>query len=225
MSENTSKELVMNREIETPITFGEYGNQVGNESLFGAPDASEELEWLMSLALDNALDDQEAERLEVLLNQDVSNHDRWTAWQTVDSAFHSMPMVLPSADFGEKFSRRLLIQERQRKLRTGMIFGVAAVALWGSALICLVILGALMWSNQGALLGALIQNVSYWWMAVQQFGRSLVSTGEALLSAPQTRALVVCYIAMVLAILIGWFTFLRRSTREMTLADAQLVEA
>jgi hypothetical protein len=221
MSENESRELVMNKDIETPITYGETEKQFVDSPI----DASEEFEWLMSLALDDALDAEEATRLEMLLQQESGNLDRWMAWQAVDSSFQEMPRVLPSPDFSETFGRRLVIQERQRKLRTGFIFGVAAVALWGSALLGIVILGALMWSNQVSLLGGLIQNVNYWWIAAQQFGRALINTIEALLSAPQTRALVVCYLALVVAILAGWFMFLRRSTREMTLADAQFVEA
>jgi anti-sigma factor RsiW len=209
----------MKRAIETPITFEEYGTQ-------GAPiNDSEELDWLMSLALDDALEVGEADRLEVLLRQEPENLARWAAWQSVDAAFHEVPSVLPPVDFGEKFALRLEIHERQRRLRTGMIFGLAAVALWGSALVGFAILGALVWSNQGEWLGGLIHNWAYWWSVAQQFGRALVNTGEALWSAPQTRAVIACYVVVAVAILVGWLGLLRRSMRELPPADVQMMEA
>lgn len=52
-------------------------------------------------------------------------------WQAVHQDFEDMPVVLPAPDFCSKFAQRLEIHECQRRLRTGVIFGLAAVALWG----------------------------------------------------------------------------------------------
>lgn len=231
MSEEWTKGLVMKQNIEAsmttmpmtkmPMTFEDYGNNNAMPSL----DASEELDWLMSLALDDALDAREAERFELLLREQPANLDRWVAWQTIDTDFQQMPCVMPSLDFCDKFAQRLEFRERQRRLRTGVIFGLAAVMLWGSALVGAVMLGALMWSNEGAWLGGVIANLSYWRAAVGQFGQALLNTGEALLSAPEARLVVACYIALAVAILAGWFIFLRRSLREMPLTESSMAEA
>jgi hypothetical protein len=53
-----------------------------------------------------------------------------------------------------------------------------------------------------------------------QFGQALVNSGEALWAAPQTRAVLVCYLVMALGILVSWFVFLRRSLRVMPLIEA-----
>lgn len=218
----------MNRNIETPMTFADnenYGWNFSNSWEVPPLEATEEVEWLMSLALDDALDEQGSSRLEWLLRQEPANMDRWVAWQTVDNAFQQAPRAVPPADFGESFAVKLVIRERQRRLRTGVFFGLIAVALWLSALIGILTLGALVMTNQGNWVGAVLQDVIYWWSAVGQLGRALVNTGEALWSAPQTRVLVVCYVAVVIAILYGWFMFLRHSTHELPLAEPQMIEA
>jgi anti-sigma factor RsiW len=209
----------MNRSVETPMTFADESSEMPPLK------ASEEVEWLMSLALDDALDEDEAARLEWLLRQEPANMDRWTAWQAVDSAFEQAPRAVPGPDFGETFARKLVIHDRRRRLRTGVFFGLIAVVLWLSALTGLLTVGALVWTNQGEVMSSVLQNIGYWWLAVGQLVKALLNTGEALWSAPQTRALVVCYFAVAIAILSGWFIFLRRSTHELSLVEAQMVEA
>ena len=182
---------------------------------FGGPVATrDELDWLLSLALDDQLDEQEAARLETLLAQEPNCMERWNAWQAVDSYFQQVPAVLPPVDFAAKFDERLAIRERRHRLRTGVIFGLVAVALWGSAIGGTVLLGALLWTNQSVWLGGLIHNIAYWWSALVQFGRAFGNAGEALWAAPQTRAVVLCYFLVAMGILATWFTFLRSSLHE-----------
>lgn len=211
--------------METPMTFGQYKS--GEFDMDDAPpvDSAEELDWLMSLALDDALDDAEAERLEWLLSQEEGNQERWATWQVMNNNFRQMPHVLPPEDFYEKFTLRLELEERRRRLRTGIIFGIAAAALWGSALIGIGALGALIWSNQADWMASLIHNVAYWWVAVRQFGQVVWNTVTALGATPQARAAIVCYIGVSMAISVGWFAWLRTSTREVPLSDAQLMKA
>jgi anti-sigma factor RsiW len=225
----------MNAQNKIPMTFDAnmYDANMKNDTNMKKPllavdipvNRGDELDWLMSLALDDALATDEAARFDWLLLQAPEHEARWEQWQMVDSDFHHMPAALPPTDFAEKFALRLQIQERQRRLRTGFIFGLAAVALWGSALVGVVMLGALAWSNQGAWLAELVQNTAYWWAAMGQFARALVNTAQALWEAPQTRTILACYIVAAVAILASWFAFLRRSTHELPLGEAQLVEA
>lgn len=220
----------MGQSIETPNTFDDLNSDdldkkpLGEDALF-LVDEAEELEWLMSLALDDALDVEERSRLESLLSESPENAECWRVWQEVDSTFHMSPAVLPPTDFCEKFALRLEIAERQRRLRTGVIFGVAAVALWGSVLLGLIGLGALIWADQGAIFSGIVANVAYWWTGIQQLGRALTNTLQLLWSAPQTRMLFGVYIFTGVAILSGWFVFLRRSTRELPLSGAPLAKA
>jgi hypothetical protein len=217
------------------MTFADHNsddhNRVGGmnrpfgEETLPALDGADELDWLMSLALDDALDAEEAARLDVLLAQAPENMERWASWQAMDNSFHQVPSVLPPVDFGDKFARRLQIQERQRRLRTGIIFGVAAAALWGSALVGIVMLGAMLWSNQGVLLADIVHNIAYLWTAAGQYWELFLDTLEALWAVPQTRALFACYVVAAIAILAGWFVLLRRSTQEVPLAEVQFVEA
>lgn len=210
----------MNSQTEKPMAFGNFDSHFDNGGAMPPMDSVEELEWLMSLALDDALDEGEAARLDLLLAQEPAHAERWVAWQAVDADFHQVPFVLPPVDFGAKFEQRLALVERQRRLRTGMIFGLAAVVLWVSALGGTLAIGALMWSNQNLWVGGLIHNFAYWWAALGQFVQVLVDTGVALWSAPQTRALLLCYLAGAAGILVGWVFFLRRSLRVIPLVEA-----
>ncbi|MCC6453787.1 MAG: hypothetical protein IT328_02470 [Caldilineaceae bacterium] len=206
----------MNPHADTPMTFGDF-EQDQNMPL---QDSTDELEWLMSLALDDALDAREAARLDLLLEQEPEHVERWAAWQALDSKFQQMPAVLPPVDFGAKFEQRLAIWERRRRLRTGIIFGLAAVILWGGALGGTIMLGALMWTNQGAWFGGLVHNFAYWWSALAQFGQALVNTGESLWATPQARAIFICYVMAAMGILTAWFVFLRRSMRTPPFVEA-----
>jgi anti-sigma factor RsiW len=137
------------------MTFGNFENNGAVPPM----NSSEELDWLMSLALDDALDEGEAARLDALLAEVPAHHERWAVWQSVDAEFHQAPFAVPSVDFAAKFEQRLAFAERQRRLRTGFIFGMAAVVLWISALGGTVTLGALMWSNQNLWVGGLVHNL------------------------------------------------------------------
>lgn len=210
----------MSEQNEASMTFD---NRAEQDQKYASP--TDELDWLMSLALDDALAADETARLDSLLQQAPEFEARWEQWQMVDRDFRVVPAALPPDDFMEKFALRLEIQERQRRLRTGFIFGAAAVALWGSALVGVFMLGALLWSNQGVWFGEFFQNITYLWAAMGQFARALVSTAEALWAAPQARTVLACYLVTSVAIIGGWLFLLRRSTRELPLGDAQLVEA
>lgn len=220
MRNDLAKELVMEQFATTPMTIQDFGKDGSTMPVDVALNGADEFEWLMSLALDDALDEEEAARFETLLAQEPARLEQWAAWQAMDSAFQHVPAVLPPADFCAKFEQRLAISERQRRLRTGILFGLAAVVLWGSALAGTVMLGALLWTSQDAWLGSLVHNFAYWWAAIQQFGETLVNTGETLWSAPQTRVAFICYLGIAAGILAAWFVFLRRSLREVPLVEA-----
>jgi hypothetical protein len=231
MSKGLAKESVMGQYMDkslasemtsgvSSVAEGFVPRDLGTDDFGGPLGTMDELDWLLSLALDDQLDEQEAARLETLLAQEPSAMERQSAWHAVDSYFQQVPAVLPPVDFAAKFDERLAIWERRRRLRTGIVFGLVAVALWGSALGGTVLLGALLWTNQSVWLGGLIHNVAYWWSALVQFGRAFGNAGEALWAAPQMRAVVLCYFLIAMGILATWFTFLRNSLQENPVTEA-----
>jgi hypothetical protein len=204
-----------------PMAFA--GSEGEDVSAFES--ATEELEWLMSLALDGCLDDHESQRLDMLLGDENDHAIRWSSWQALDQNLHNIPYAIPNPDFVDRFAMRLEIRERQRRLRTGFIFGFIAVALWLSAMVGLVTVGAFVWTNPGGLFNTMVDSTLYWWSAAGQLIGALANTFAALLSTPETLFAMVCYLVAVVAILSGWFVFLRRSTQMEPLTDAQMVEA
>lgn len=181
-------------------------------------EAGEELAWLMSLALDGELTPEEEARMQELLAADAESAEMWQVWQALDADLSAAPVLEPPSTFGESFNLRLAQWERQQRLRTGVVFGLAAAALWGSALVGMVVLGAFVWSNQAVMMGGLVQQVALWWSAIVHFGETIVETGGELIASPQARLLAGGYVVMAAAILGAWIVCLRRSLREPTLS-------
>jgi hypothetical protein len=183
-------------------------------------DKADELDWLMSLALDGELDAADAARLDALLEAEATGEARWQAWQALDADLARVPAALPSAEFAPAVARRVAVYERQRRLRAGVLFGLVAVTLWTSALVVVVLLGAFFWANQGALLGGFVHNFAAWWTAVRQVGLGFLQAGESLLATEQTRMAVTLYLGCTALILAGWFVFLRRTLQIVPEYDA-----
>lgn len=176
---------------------------------------ADEEAWLMSLALDDQLDEADAARLEALLLANAELSADWQVWQSVDEAFRRAPSVAPPVGFAAKFDTRLAQWERRRKLRVGVIFGLAALVLWGSAFAGVAALGAFFWTNQMIWLGSALHYIAFWWMSVQQIVTLLVSGVDVLLDAPQTWVAFVCYLCLSIGILVSWFVWLRRSVQPV----------
>jgi anti-sigma factor RsiW len=172
---------------------------------------ADEQAWLMSLALDGQLDDADAARLEALIEADADLAADWQVWQRLDEEFHRAPSYAPPVDFAAKFETRLAQWERRRKLRVGVIFGLAALALWISAFAGVFALGAFFWANQVVWLGNAIHYLAFWWASVRQVMTSLFSGMDVLLDAPQTWVAFLCYLCLSVGILASWFVWLRRS--------------
>jgi hypothetical protein len=173
----------------------------------------EEAAFLFSLALDEQLDEAEAAKLEELLASEPFWGAEWQIWQAMDTTLRSAPVLAPPAGFLAGVEQRLVQTERRRRLWAGMTFAVIALLLWGSALIGVVSLGALVMARQGVWLNELIHNVTYWWVSTAARLNLLWTTTLALVATPQAQAVAVCYALMAIAILGGWLMFLRRSVR------------
>jgi hypothetical protein len=198
---------MMNKETWPTSTAIPVPNLV--EGTGGAP---EEVESLMSLALDSQLSEAE---LDLLLGQ-IEADDHWaTAWQTwqeVDNLLQQAPSVAAPASFVANFERRLVQAERRQHLRVGALIVTAAVLLWGSALIAAVSLGAVVVTRQGAWLSDLIHTTAYWWAGFVSGAGALRNLLGTLVATPEALALGLGYAALSLMVLALWVRFLRRST-------------
>lgn len=182
--------------------------------------AADELDWLMSQALDGELDAEGEARLEELLAQEAAGSERWATWQVCDAAFAKVPATLPPVDFAAGVERRIAIYERQRRLRNGVLFGAAAVTLWTGALAAMFLLGAFLWTNQGVFLGGLVHDLAAWWTAVRQVVLAFVQAGESLLATQETQRAIGIYLCTAALILAGWVMVLQRTLQAVPEHDA-----
>lgn len=174
---------------------------------------ADELAALMSLALDDLLDEADAARMDWLLAADADGEATWQTWQAMDATLRHAPMLEPSQDFVLGLERRVVEMERRRRLRSGVIVGLLALLLWGSALVGTVSLGAFVLANQATWLNGLIHSVTLGWVRFISLAQMAWSGLVGLASSPQALALGVCY-ALLAALLLGlWIGFLRRTTR------------
>lgn len=182
------------------------------------PEQEEEFMLLMSLSLDNLLDEEEAARFETYVTAYPTLAIRWQSWQRLHQGFVAMPPVEPPAGFVERFETRLLQQERRRRLWFGIVIGGVTLLLWTGVIVGLFSMGAYLFVNQGSWLGALIQNLTYAWVALGQWLKTGWETVGIFAATPQAKAVGVGYLFMAAALLGGWLTFLRRSLQQQELS-------
>lgn len=181
-------------------------------------DDADELEALMSLALDNRLEAGGAAHMERMLARDAKWLERWQTWQAMDAALRSAPALDPPADFLAGVEQRVLQMERRRRLQSGMLIGLVALLMWGSALVGLFSLGAFVLANQATWLNGLIRGIAFYWVRFVSMVQPVWSAAAGLASTPEALAVGVCY-ALLAAVLLGlWIQLLRRTTQ----ADEQV---
>jgi anti-sigma factor RsiW len=167
----------------------------------------------MSLALDDLLDADDAQRFHGYLSAYPTLAEQWRSWQELDQTFQATPAALPPVSFAADVELRLLQRDRQRRLLWGFSLGVVVLALWVGLMAGAVSFGAFVMFNQAEWLSQLVHwgaqsaaTVSNWRLATANALNALLSTGQA-------RLFVVGYGLTAVAMLIGWVFFLRRSTR------------
>ncbi len=176
-------------------------------------DDADELEALMSLALDDRLEAVDAARMEWMLASDADWSERWQTWQAMDSALRCAPALDPPVDFLAGVEQKILQMERRRRLQSGVIIGLIAILLWGSALVGLFSLGAFVLANQATWLNGLIRGIAFYWVRFVSMVQPVWSAVAGLASTPEALALGVCY-ALLAAVLLGlWIRLLSRTTQ------------
>lgn len=202
------KKVVMDERIrtETAPFEGTSGAPFGGGEL-------EELEWLMSLALDGRLDEVDSARLDVLLAAESGGLSVWQDWQAFDTALHRAPAYAPPVDFLAGVEQKVVQWERRRRLWAGVTIGAAALVLWGSALVGLATLGAFAFSNQAVWMSEMIHGIAFAWVRFTSLVHFVWIALMGLAATPQALALGVCY-ALAAAVMLGlWIGFLRKTTR------------
>ena len=181
------------------------------------PAQEEEFMLLMSLSLDNLLDEEEAVRFETYLMAYPTLASHWQSWQRLHQGFVAMPPVEPPVGFVDRFETRLLQQERRRRLWFGIVIGGVTLLLWTGVIVGLFSMGAYLFVNQGSWLGALIHNLTYAWVTLGQWLKTGWETVGIFAATPQAKAVGAGYLLMATALLGGWLTFLRRSLQQQEL--------
>ncbi|MBK8046177.1 MAG: hypothetical protein IPK16_03045 [Anaerolineales bacterium] len=175
--------------------------------------AVEEFNWLMSLALDEMLDDGERVRFAGYLREYPSFAATWAEWLAFDRQLVSVPRAVPESGFVERFNAAL-VQREARERRTVLMAMTAAVVVvavmtaagfFGA--------GAYVLSTQGPWIGEQVRNLLYVSVMANHWIEALSGTLLAILNAPQTRAVVVAYAVAAAVFIVWWIQLLRRSAR------------
>ncbi|MBX3010313.1 MAG: hypothetical protein KF832_02355 [Caldilineaceae bacterium] len=183
------------------------------------PEQAEEFMLLMSLALDNLADDDEATRLEGYLNSYPTLAAQWEEWQQLHHQFVALPHAEPAAGFVGRFEERLTQQERRQRLWFGAVIGSITLLLWLGVVAGLFSMGAYLFVNQGSWLSALLQNLTYAWASLMQWLETGWQTFGSFASTPQAKAIGAGYLLVAVAMLGGWLMFLRRSLHHQELSS------
>ena len=170
--------------------------------------------WLMSLALDQRLEPDEAELFDALIAHNPALGKEWALWQAMDAMLLGAPQVTPADGFVIEFERRREQAERRRRLWFGLGVATVTVALWCTLLLGLLGASAYLVFRESGLLVALVHGAAYWYAVVHSQLSALLLTATTLLSAPRFQAILLVYAMTAGLTLYVWVRFLRRSLRD-----------
>lgn len=173
----------------------------------------EEFLLLMSLALDDLLDEEEAAQFTRYQQQDPALALQWQDWQQMHQQMCAMPHALPTPNFVDRFELRLVQQERRRRLWQGVWIGIVSLVLWATATAGVLSVGTYLFVNQTAVMRDIVQNVIFFFASLATWGNSLLITANSFVSTPQAMGLGIGYLVLTMAMLVGWVFYLRRSTQ------------
>lgn len=177
------------------------------------PTEEEEFSLLMSLALDELLDEQEQATFERYLVRYTQLATQWQDWQALHRHMTAVPHAMPAPNFVGRFEVQLAQQERRRRLRQGLWIGFVTLMLWIGMVAGVLVVGAYLFVNQSALLANIVQNLIYFWAGLAAWLNSLATTANAFAATPQAVGFGIGYLALTLTMLSGWVVYLRRSTQ------------
>lgn len=169
---------------------------------------------LMSLALDGLLDAEEEARLHARLAEDAALAETWRRWQRMDTLFQAVTRAEPAPGFAARFEAKLEERTRRERVRSGILYAVALVAVWTLALAAVLLLGRYVLTNQAEWSSAFLHQLTLYPSAALIWLRALRSTATAVLSTPQTVIMLAAYAVAAVAVLVGWLRYLQRSAQK-----------
>lgn len=185
------------------------------ETTVSHPDAATlaEFDWLMSLALDELLDDEDRARFEDLLAEYPSLADEWAAWQFIDGELEMTPAVAPSSGFVGRFEMHLAHYEQERQRRVVMLTTALAVVAGAIVFAGTAGMGAFVFLTQGQWIGEQMRALTLAYTSMNLWLDSVVTAATAMANTPQAQAVGFGYTVAIIAMLAGWIYLLRRSAR------------
>lgn len=191
--------------LDNRLTFGPYE----------APPAhvEEEFGLLMSLALDDLLDDEEQATFDDYLARYPVLADDWAQWQQLDTQLFAMPAAPPPSDFLERFEVRLVQQERRRRLWWGTGFAAVVVLLSLGIVLGTVSFGAYVVLRQPQWLSELVHLLAYYSAAAATGVDALRNALAAVAGSEQARTFGLVYAVATAGLIGAWVLVLRRTTR------------
>jgi anti-sigma factor RsiW len=185
------------------------------------PEGEAEFSLLMSLALDNLLNQEEDRRFQYYLQSFPVCNREWRTWQQVHRRLQSAPTAEPPVDFVQKFEARLIQQERRRQLWQGALIGGLVLVLWGGLFFTIAGLSVYLLVNQAAWSGELIHRLVYSASAINQWGGTLRRALETFMGTPQAAGVGIGYLAVAIVLLSWWIRFLQRTTHAQESIPAE----
>ncbi len=168
---------------------------------------------LMSLALDNLLEEAEQTKLDAHLGRCARCRTQWSLWQSIAAALYAPPLTAPSPAFVQNFAQRLAAQERRRQVRLGVLLGALTLVMWSIGVAGVVfVIGALIY-NQVGWFTETLHWLAYVWTAVSVIGGSLLALLGGVTEEPSAVGLLAGYVVLAGGVLLVWSRYLRRSLR------------
>jgi anti-sigma factor RsiW len=175
----------------------------------------EEMSLLMSLALDDMLEDEDRQQLEQHVQACPACRAEWEAMQAVSALFDDSPMVGPPLGFAVRVERKLAEKDKKRRQTFGgLAVLTSSLSLAGLtvAAVCLIVVAILAWQGVGPL--STLQEET---TAVSQVatGMGLVGKGASLFLGDlllRYGSLLIFALGFGVVVLVGLWTwlFLRR---------------
>ena len=172
-----------------------------------------EFDWLMSLALDDLLDDEDRDRFDALLLEYPALADEWAAWQFIDAELELTPAVVPASGFVGRFEVQLARYEQERQRRVVLLTTALAVVAGAIVFAGTAGMGAFVFLTQGQWIGEQMRGLTMAYTSLNLWLDSAVATAAVLVNTPQALAVGFGYAAAMVAMLAGWIYLLRRSAR------------
>ncbi|CAN5619891.1 hypothetical protein BH10CHL1_BH10CHL1_21470 [soil metagenome] len=195
-------------------------NQPEPEDLL-TPEGQEEFSLLMSLSLDNLLDETEQQKFQTYLERYPTFARQWQNWQVLDRQLVLAPSIEPAAGFVQRFEMRLAQQSIRSRLGRNLWIALFIIVAWVGMLVGGATLFTYVLLYQGNWLAGLVHNLAYYGAAVTQWFELTWQTVASWAATPQAIAFAFIYMVMAAGLLAFWIRFLRNTTQSNELVSSR----